>query len=372
MANPFLEQLLYFQTPENRADYVSLPGGSVDLPEEKKVNTPQKNISARIKRVPTPPLAEQRASSSGDDEYSQYMDEILKEKKGSIEGVQKQLEAAQNSGHWSDKLNLSPLAAWLDTTQGTNMAGAFQGPTPEEKRQALVAKLGEALQKQKDDYANEALSFFKNKAYMDQVKAQQENAAEDRKFDRWYKKEKLEIDRDKNKNTNGKELSQNMIRTINEGNQIPAMLEDVRTAIKANQDIMGPIEGRRRALNPWDTESSTLDAQVRAVSQAFGRYMEGGVLRKEDEAKYRKMFPNSSDTPEVAANKLLIVERLLKQRQGSDIEAFKSQGYNLNGLDKGFSIPDLPGALGGMKRPLSLDELNQLSDEELEAYINVK
>jgi len=44
--------------------------------------------------------------------------------------------------------------------------------------------------------------------------------------------------------------------------------------------------------------------------------MEGGVLRKEDEIKYRKMLPQITDTPQVARNKIKNVTEMLKlQRQ---------------------------------------------------------
>lgn len=140
-------------------------------------------------------------------------------------------------------------------------------------------------------------------------------------------------------------LPPDKVLNVNEGNVIPQQLSDVRKTLDANQDSFGPVMGRLNSLNPYDEKSSTIDAQMRAAAQSFGKYMEGGVLRKEDEDKYRKMFPNLSDTPEVARNKLAIVDRLLSSRQGSNVAALKTSGYDVSGVDQGLSVPDAPGIL---------------------------
>jgi hypothetical protein len=142
-----------------------------------------------------------------------------------------------------------------------------------------------------------------------------------------------------------KMLPPDKVLAVNEGNAIPGLLEDIRGTIESNQGDFGPIQGRLSALNPYNEKSSTIDAQMRSASQAFGRYMEGGVLRKEDEDKYRKMFPQLGDTPEVAKNKLAIVERLLAKRQNSNVAALKQSGYDVSGVDQGLSIPEAPAIL---------------------------
>jgi len=130
-----------------------------------------------------------------------------------------------------------------------------------------------------------------------------------------------------------KNLTAANVLTINEGNAIPSTLADIKTKIDVNRGLFGPVEGRIRQNNPYDTKSQVFDADIRAASQQFGRFMEGGVLRTEDEKKYRKMFPNLSDTPDVAYGKLKVVEELMRRKQKSDLEALSSQGYDMAGLD---------------------------------------
>lgn len=142
-----------------------------------------------------------------------------------------------------------------------------------------------------------------------------------------------------------KMLPADKVLAVSEGQRIPTMLEDIRGTIEANRNSFGPVSGRLSSLNPYNEKAQTIDAQMRAASQSFGRFMEGGVLRKEDEDKYRKMFPNLSDTPEVAANKLAIVDRLLRQTQGANVKALSASGYDTSAFNGASSAPELPNVL---------------------------
>lgn len=142
-----------------------------------------------------------------------------------------------------------------------------------------------------------------------------------------------------------KPLPADKVLSVNEGNNIPRMLEDIDQTVSGNKDMFGPVAGRLASINPYNERAQSMDAQMRATSQAFGRLMEGGVLRKEDEEKYRKMFPQLSDTPQVAANKLQIVKRLMAQKQNADVNALRTSGYDVSGVDRGLSVPDAPAAL---------------------------
>lgn len=135
------------------------------------------------------------------------------------------------------------------------------------------------------------------------------------------------------KDAKGQKLSQASIKLIQEGNSLPNILSDLDQKLDQNKALFGPVIGRVGAANPYNTQAQVFDADIRAKSQAFGRYMEGGVLRKEDEEKYRKMFPQLSDTPEVARGKLAVVNDLLNKKQQTLIQAYKDQGFDLSGLN---------------------------------------
>jgi hypothetical protein len=167
------------------------------------------------------------------------------------------------------------------------------------------------------------------------------------------------------KGSGPRQLSAKDVMTVQEGENIPMMLQDVEKVIQANADIFGPVEGRLHSANPWDTQGRTVDAQIRAASQAFGRYMEGGVLRKEDEEKYRRMFPNLSDTPSVAASKLDVVKRLMQQRQAGNLQALSGAGFDTSMFAGGGQGAPIAGMSGN---PNVFDP-GQMSDQELDAMI---
>jgi hypothetical protein len=151
-------------------------------------------------------------------------------------------------------------------------------------------------------------------------------------------------------NGQGKQLPPAQVLAVNEGVALPQGLKDIRATIEQNKDAFGPVKGFLSSMNPYDEKTKTMDSQLRTSAQAFGRFMEGGVLRKEDEDKYRKMFPELGDTPEVAQNKLDIVERKLIQKLQSDEKALKGSGYSTAGFSesiRGLVAPNVPGILAG-------------------------
>jgi len=135
-----------------------------------------------------------------------------------------------------------------------------------------------------------------------------------------------------NKKTKGKELGANAVLKVNEGNVIPTTLVNLSGKMQENRDLFGPIKGFIGEQNVYDVKAQVMDSEIRAASQQFGRFMEGGVLRKEDEEKYRKMFPNLRNKIEVADQKLNVVNRILRDKQSSDLKALEAQGFDITGL----------------------------------------
>ena len=109
---------------------------------------------------------------------------------------------------------------------------------------------------------------------------------------------------------------------------------------------LGPL-GRGWAYfsNPWDTKAQIFKSNISIARQAGGRFLEGGVLRSQfDEDKYRTMFPDVSNTLEVAKGKMENVRFLLKAMGG----LFSTAGVPGTDTDADgsevdvFTLPDLP------------------------------
>jgi hypothetical protein len=117
-----------------------------------------------------------------------------------------------------------------------------------------------------------------------------------------------------------KPLNESAVKTISELNEGLAAARELRRIIQSNSGKIGPVAGLW-ALNPWASESRALQAQIDLVRQRIGKALEGGVLRKEDEEKYKKILPTLRDTPTVANSKLDSLEQMI----GRDLAIYEGQ-----------------------------------------------
>jgi hypothetical protein len=150
------------------------------------------------------------------------------------------------------------------------------------------------------------------------------------------KREKLEIDKMKAKQSakqksRGKELSSTQIRPFQDAMKAYEDVNNLDTAISKNKDIVGPVSGYR-ALNPFDEKARNLQAEIDRVRQVVGKALEGGVLRKEDEEKYKKILPTINDHPQVAKHKLKQLRKKMKSDMDIYIKTNKASGYDVNAL----------------------------------------
>jgi len=75
------------------------------------------------------------------------------------------------------------------------------------------------------------------------------------------------------------------------------------------------------------TAAKQKQAVIDRVKQVIGKILEGGVLRLEDEKKYEKILPTIGDPPGVVRAKLDGLERAIKQRHSTFVDALSDAGY---------------------------------------------
>lgn len=97
----------------------------------------------------------------------------------------------------------------------------------------------------------------------------------------------------------------------------------------------------------WGVDAKKRQAVIDRVKQVIGKIMEGGVLRKEDEAKYAKILPTIKDTAAVAASKLAGLEQAISQRRSTFLENLGDAGYETSRFNKKPSAADLIKKYGG-------------------------
>ncbi len=125
-----------------------------------------------------------------------------------------------------------------------------------------------------------------------------------------------------------KGLSDTAIKEVAQTQKALSDLSDLKAIMKENVEFIGPISGFAR-LNPW-SKARQVQSDVDRVRQTVGKALEGGVLRKEDEEKYKKILATLSDTPETAEYKIDALVSAISR----DIENYKAlqqaSGKSLN------------------------------------------
>jgi hypothetical protein len=160
----------------------------------------------------------------------------------------------------------------------------------------------------------------------------------------------------------------------NEINKISDFLQGMETLKELGSKQTtgtGALAGAQAALIPnmvteatgWGTSAKSRRAMLDTAKQIIGKAMEGGVLRKEDEAKYMKILPVIGDPPEVARAKMKnLTEQMARdskiylsalQHAGRDVsgmrEMYTEYGYDMSEAkaDPAVDKNDPEGILGG-------------------------
>src|SRR3990167_8687493 len=128
----------------------------------------------------------------------------------------------------------------------------------------------------------------------------------------------------------GKPLSDTAIQSITQTETAIEGVKELKETIKNNEQYIGPISGLQR-FNPY-SPARQIQADVDRIRQRVGKALEGGVLRKEDEEKYKKILATLADTPETAIYKInqLVID--LEREVGT---------YKKNQLLSGRNVPNI-------------------------------
>lgn len=179
-----------------------------------------------------------------------------------------------------------------------------------------------------------ALAFQQNREDkrfgLDQTKADRGHQVDLQKLALDSQRAALEAKKIDNDIKKTKILPANEAEQLGEGQNIPQILSDLGETFNKNPNIGGPLSGRIQAINPYDTSAQEVQSQINAAKQMVGKFLEGGVLRKEDEAKYEKILPTLKDTPEVRQQKLNIVNDLVSQRYNAVVDSLENSGWDVS------------------------------------------
>jgi hypothetical protein len=149
------------------------------------------------------------------------------------------------------------------------------------------------------------------------------------------------------KEASGKAIPAGQVTAMADITSSISQMSDVTDLVDTYSDIMGPVAGRARTLNPFDEDAQAFQADMVLVAQMVGKALEGGVLRQEDTKKYLKILPQISDTPEIAKRKVENVKKRLQNKLDNTQKALKEAGYTSGGTitDINSLLPDIGSGL---------------------------
>jgi hypothetical protein len=83
-------------------------------------------------------------------------------------------------------------------------------------------------------------------------------------------------------------------------------------------------------ITGWGTSAKQKQAVIDRVKQVIGKTLEGGVLRKEDEAKYKNILPTIGERKEIVASKIAGLEKAISLRKQRRLDALADSGYDVS------------------------------------------
>jgi hypothetical protein len=116
----------------------------------------------------------------------------------------------------------------------------------------------------------------------------------------------------------------------------------------------------------WGQDAKKAQSLINLVRQRIGKALEGGVLRKEDELKYKDILATIGDDPELALQKLAIVEQDMEGNLDWTLNSLEDSNYDVSrhrqrveGRRKGYAqpapqaptSPSLSRAIAGVSAP---------------------
>lgn len=101
------------------------------------------------------------------------------------------------------------------------------------------------------------------------------------------------------------------------------------------------------AITEWwgvGSNAKQKQALIDRVRQVIGKALEGGVLRKEDEEKYKKILPVIQDPPEIVSTKLNNLEKAISAKSDRLLEALEDANYDVTKYRGRRGTPQAPPA----------------------------
>lgn len=168
----------------------------------------------------------------------------------------------------------------------------------------------------------------------------------------------------------GKELNDTAISKISESKSAIGGLKDLRQVLLDNEEFIGPAAGLQ-SLNPY-SDARKAQAKIDLVKQRVGKALEGGVLRKEDEEKYKKILATLYDTPDTAIYKVDGVIESVTRDIEEFVNANRLAGRNVTGQSTALPSPPPSGQKRVYAKNRSTGAVEKYTDDGGKTWQTIK
>lgn len=273
-------------------------------------------------------------------------------------GVDSQLDTLSKLREQPVPLDTAPLWNALSFIHGKRAPGGAGGQdiTPAQKYGIELAKLENAIQGQRSKLTASDIALLK----LGQQKPQATTVV---------------VGDGAGKGAQAKPVSDSMLERISAGENSLDQLDALEKAVRDNKGIIGAtglksiLAGQNyTSFGNEDIEKlQGINQQFSLLKQTLGKALEGGVLRKEDEKKYAKIFGDIQRDPKLLEQNI----GKLKKMVGTDLQR-RIQNLGAGGRDvSGFGgVLERAGKLSAPAAPSgpSDDDLLNMSDEDFAKY----
>jgi len=134
----------------------------------------------------------------------------------------------------------------------------------------------------------------------------------------------------------GTQLPSGQVVNLSDAKFLPGVLDELEQTINSNKGLIGFRNAKIFGVGVANLSDDKLKIQddLQRAAQLVGKFMEGGVLRKEDEIKYANMLPKLSDkNASVSLDKLKGVREMLGLKYNNYLIDFAGNGYDVSSYE---------------------------------------
>lgn len=231
----------------------------------------------------------------------------IKEQKDALKKLEERINA--NNFNYKPELDVSPLIALASKWSGTDFTGAYEKPKDYQAQQMEALRLESDLQNKRNQISQNELELLKSQLGTEV--------------------DKLKINAAAAKASEPKQI------TVSEAANLGAIKKQLGT-VKSLRDDYSNMVGKGSSITQFipGTEAAAFTDKQRLAAQEIGTALEGGKLTDFDFQKYMSLMPQQGDSQKRAKEKLDALEKIVKDKYNSSLDAFGQAGYNVSGFSK--------------------------------------